>query len=179
MKYTCTYPEPYAVQVELTDDASALASFEKKALLELSAKEKIPGFLIGMPVPEHIAHKYLNPAEVREYSLELYLNHILPKIIKKEALVLIAPFEITSLTSLDPISITLTGELPPKLTLTPDQIEGTNISYTVPVVIKEDIDAGVADIEKRFTRYEKINDLSATAKSGDQVQIHAQGYDTK
>ena len=128
-----------------------------------------------------------NQEQIDQHAVDIIIDKIYPKILKKENIIPVAPGNITELKSTNPLEFVIEVEIFPEVTIDEKKLDAIKVKKTNFKVMKKEIDEEIEAIKRRFTHYHEAGvhaddgaDTSHTAiENGDRATVTAQGYDKK
>lgn len=187
MQSTVTRKNAYTLTITLKESGAELQKARKHVLDDIRAKGKVKGFKQGSDIPESVIVREYGEEMITQQALDHVVNHLYPKVLKKENIIPVAPGNITEVKSTDPIELTLEVEVFPEIEIDEKKLDKIKVKRTSVTVESSEVEGELADMKKRFTHFHEAGshsddgaDTSHTqVESGDRVTITAQGYDKK
>ncbi len=187
MQSTVTRKNAYTLSINIKESGAELAKARKHVLEEIRTKGKVKGFKAGSDIPEHVIVREYGEEMITQQALDHVVNHIYPKVLKKENIIPVAAGNITEVKSTDPIDLTLEVEVFPEIEIDEKKLDKIRVKRTAVKVEKSEVDAELEAIKARFTHFHEAGshtedgaDTSHTiVEKGDRVTITAQGFDKK
>lgn len=187
MQSTVTRKNAYTLSISLKESSVEFQKARKQVLEEIRAKGKVKGFKQGSDIPESVIVREYGEEMITQQALDHVVNHLYPKVLKKENIIPVAPGNITEVKSTDPIELTLEVEVFPEIEIDEKKLDKIKVKRTPVKVEASEVEAELADMKKRFTHFHEAGshtddgaDTShTTVEKGDRVTITAQGFDKK
>ncbi len=173
------------IELTITDSNEAFEKARKNAIAEASKHVQVKGFRKGGKVPEDLIIKEIGAWNIDERAVNAYINSNYQSILKAGDVIPVSAGVITNVASLSPLSITIEVEVLPTIAIDEKKMNKIKLKKTNVSVTKEEVEQGIADIEKRFTHFhnvwEKWEDgfeaKESTIALGDRVTLDTQGFD--
>ena len=187
MQSTVTRKNSYTLSIVIKESGVELEKAQKFIIDDIRKNGKVKGFKQGSDIPEAIIVREYGEEVIRERALDRVINHIYPKVLKKENIIPVAPGNITDVKSTNPIELTLEVEVFPEIEIDEKKLDKIRVKRTQVTIEDKEIDAEIEAIKTRFTHFHEAGshtedgaDTSKTTiESGDRVTLTAQGYDKK
>jgi len=187
MQSTVTRKNSHTLVITIKESGVEFEKAKKHVIEEIRTKGKVKGFKQGSSIPDTVIIREYGEDAIEQQALDNVMNHIYPKILKKENIVPVAPGNITEIKSKSPIELTLEVEIFPEVEIDVKKLDKIKVKRTKVAVESSEIDAEIDAIKKRFTHFHNAGehtedgaDTSNTAiENGDRVTITAQGYEKK
>ena len=187
MQSVVTRKNSYTLSINIKESGVELEKARKHIIEDIRANGKVKGFKQGSSIPEAVIVREYGEEVIREQALDRVMNHIYPKILKKENIVPVAAGNITEVKSTDPIELTLEVEVFPEIEVDEAKLDKIRVKRTPMTIEEKEIDAEIAAIKTRFTHFHEAGAHSEDGadtsnekiESGDRVTVTAQGYDKK
>lgn len=187
MQSTVTRKNAYTLTINLKESGSEFQKARKHILEEIRQNGKVKGFKQGSDIPEHVIVREYGEEVITQQALDHVVNHLYPKVLKKENIIPVAPGNITEVKSTDPIELTLEVEVFPEIEIDEKKLDKIKVKRTAVKVETSEVDAELEAIKARFTHFHEAGshaedgaDTShTTVEKGDRVTITAQGFDKK
>ena len=187
MQSTVTRKNAYTLTINLKESGVEFQKARKQVLEEIRAKGKVKGFKQGSDIPESVIVREYGEEMITQQALDHVVNHLYPKVLKKENIIPVAPGNITEVKGTDPIELTLEVEVFPEIEIDEKKLDKIKVKRTPVKVEASEVEAELADMKKRFTHFHEAGshtddgaDTShTTVEKGDRVTITAQGFDKK
>ena len=186
MQTTVTKKSPFLLSIEVTESGAEFEKAQKLAIEDFRKNGKINGFKPGT-APDNVIIKQFGQSAIDQHAVDIIIDKIYPKILKKENIIPVAPGNITELKSTNPLEFVIEVEIFPEVTIDEKKLDAIKVKKTNFKVLKKEIDEEIEAIKRRFTHYHEAGvhaddgaDTSHTAiENGDRATVTAQGYDTK
>ena len=187
MQSTVTRKNSYTLSINIRESGVELERARKHIIEDIRTNGKVKGFKQGSAIPEAVIVREYGEEVIRERALDRVMNHIYPKILKKENITPVAAGNITEVKSTDPIELTLEVEVFPEIEVDEKKLDKIRVKRTSVTVTTKDVDTEIAAIKARFTHFHEAGSHSEDGadtshekiETGDRVTVTAQGYDKK
>ncbi len=187
MQSTVTRKNSYLLSVTIKESGVELEKAKKSVIEKIRSEGKVKGFKQGSNIPDHVIIREYGETMIEQQALDLVVEKIYPKMLRKENILPIAQGHITEVKSTDPIELTLEIETLPEIEIDEKNMNKIKIKKTHFSVEESDIDMEIDAIRARFTHFHDAGSHSEdgadtshlTVEKGDRVTISAQGYDKK
>ena len=186
MQTTVTKKSPFLLSIEVKESGAEFEKAQKLAIEDFRKNGKINGFKPGT-APDNVIIKQFGQSAIDQHAVDIIIDKIYPKILKKENIIPVAPGNITELKSTNPLEFVIEVEIFPEVTIDEKKLDAIKVKKTNFKVLKKEIDEEIEAIKRRFTHYHEAGvhaddgaDTSHTAiENGDRATITAQGYNKK
>ena len=186
MQTTVTKKSPFLLSIEVKESGAEFEKAQKLAIEDFRKNGKDNGFKPGT-APDNVIIKQFGQSAIDQHAVDIIIDKIYPKILKKENIIPVAPGNITELKSTNPLEFVIEVEIFPEVTIDEKKLDAIKVKKTNFKVLKKEIDEEIEAIKRRFTHYHEAGvhaddgaDTSHTAiENGDRATITAQGYDKK
>ena len=186
MQTTVTKTSPFLLSIEVKESGAEFEKAQKLAIEDFRKNGKINGFKPGT-APDNVIIKQFGQSAIDQHAVDIIIDKIYPKILKKENIIPVAPGNITELKSTNPLEFVIEVEIFPEVTIDEKKLDAIKVKKTNFKVLKKEIDEEIEAIKRRFTHYHEAGvhaddgaDTSHTAiENGDRATVTAQGYDKK
>ena len=186
MQTTVTKKSPFLLSIEVKESGAEFEKAQKLAIEDFRKNGKINGFKPGT-APDNVIIKQFGQSAIDQHAVDIIIDKIYPKILKKENIIPVAPGNITELKSTNPLEFVIEVEIFPEVTIDEKKLDAIKVKKTNFKVMKKEIDEEIEAIKRRFTHYHEAGvhaddgaDTSHTAiENGDRATVTAQGYDKK
>ena len=186
MQTTVTKKSPFLLSIEVKESGAEFEKAQKLAIEDFRKNGKINGFKPGT-APDNVIIKQFGQSAIDQHAVDIIIDKIYPKILKKEKIIPVAPGNITELKSTNPLEFVIEVEIFPEVTIDEKKLDAIKVKKTNFKVMKKEIDEEIEAIKRRFTHYHEAGvhaddgaDTSHTAiENGDRATVTAQGYDKK
>lgn len=186
MQTTVTKKSPFLLSIEVKESGAEFEKAQKLAIEDFRKNGKINGFKPGT-APDNVIIKQFGQSAIDQHAVDIIIDKIYPKILKKENIIPVAPGNITELKSTNPLEFVIEVEIFPEVTIDEKKLDAVKVKKTNFKVLKKEIDEEIEAIKRRFTHYHEAGvhaddgaDTSHTAiENGDRATVTAQGYDKK
>ena len=187
MQSIVTRKNSYLLSVTIKESGVELEKAKKSVIEKIRSEGKVKGFKQGSSIPDAVIIREYGETFIEQQALDLVVEKIYPKMLKKENILPIAQGRITEVKSTDPIELTLEIETLPEIEIDEGKMKKIKIQKTITSVEESDIDMEIDAIRTRFTHFHDAGshtedgaDTSHLAiENGDRATISAQGYDIK
>ncbi len=182
MQSTVTRKNSYTLSLNIKESGVELQKARKHIIEDIRTNGKVKGFKQGSSIPEAVIVREYGEEVIRERALDRVMNHIYPKILKKENIIPVAAGNITEVISTDPIEITLEIEVFPEIEIDEKKLEKIRVKRTPVVIDEKEVDTEIAAIKSRFSHFHEAGSHSEDGadtseekiETGDQVTVTAQ-----
>ncbi len=186
MQTTVTKKSPFLLSIEVKESGAEFEKAQKLAIEDFRKNGKVNGFKPGT-APDNVIIKQFGQSAIDQHAVDIIIDKIYPKILKKENIIPVAPGNITELKSTNPLEFVIEVEIFPEVTIDEKKLDAIKVKKTNFKVMKKEIDEEIEAIKRRFTHYHEAGvhaddgaDTSHTAiENGDRATVTAQGYDKK
>ena len=186
MQTTVTKKSPFLLSIEVKESGAEFEKAQKLAIEDFRKNGKINGFKPGT-APDNVIIKQFGQSAIDQHAVDIIIDKIYPKILKKENIIPVAPGNITELKSTNPLEFVIEVEIFPEVTIDEKKLDAIKVKKTNFKVMKKEIDEEIEAIKRRFTHYHEAGvhaddgaDTSHTAiENGDRATVTAHGYDKK
>lgn len=186
MQTTVTKKSPFLLSIEVKESGAEFEKAQKLAIEDFRKNGKINGFKPGT-APDNVIIKQFGQSAIDQHAVDIIIDKIYPKILKKENIIPVAPGNITEFKSTNPLEFVIEVEIFPEVTIDEKKLDAIKVKKTNFKVMKKEIDEEIEAIKRRFTHYHEAGvhaddgaDTSHTAiENGDRATVTAQGYDKK
>lgn len=165
------------VELTIEETAENLLKFRKKVIENIRKNADIKGFRKGANIPEEIIVKMYGEERIATLVVEEALSKLYTQALKDNSLLPIAQWEVVEVISQSPLKLVMHVEVFPEIEID-KKYKKISLKKSPVKVGKAEVDDALADIQKRFTKFEASADGYVT-KMGDRVTITTQGYDSK
>lgn len=187
MQSIVTRKNSYLLSVTIKESGVELEKAKKSVIEKIRSEGKVKGFKQGSSIPDAVIIREYGETFIEQQALDLVVEKIYPKMLKKENILPIAQGRITEVKSTDPIELILEIETLPEIEIDEGKMKKIKIQKTITSVEESDIDMEIDAIRTRFTHFHDAGshtedgaDTSHLAiENGDRATISAQGYDIK
>ncbi|HEC20924.1 MAG TPA: trigger factor, partial [Candidatus Peregrinibacteria bacterium] len=158
------------VEITITEiDEKILQKYRKKAVKELSAHVKLPGFRPGH-APEDKVKDQFGEKTIVGHTLELAIPEVYIEILKKEELKPLLRPEV-NITSLDPLKIEIKVALVPKIEI--GNYHSIKVKEEKVEVSEKEVKDALEHFQKRMCIY---NPVERACKKEDRLEIDFEGF---
>ena len=186
MQTTVTKKSPFLLSIEVKESGAEFEKAQKLAIEDFRKNGKINGFKPGT-APDNVIIKQFGQSAIDQHAVDIIIDKIYPKILKKENIIPVAPGNITELKSTNPLEFVIEVEIFPEVTIDEKKLDAIKVKKTNFKVLKKEIYEEIEAIKRLFTHYHEAGvhaddgaDTSHTAiENGDRATVTAQGYDKK
>lgn len=194
MQATSQKINAYTYEVTIKESAADMEKHRKVAAKKIAQVRQFPGFKKGSDVPVEVVAREIGEDRLMSEALDEALQVLYPKALKKLEIVPVDSGEITKITSLKPLEVTLAVEIYPEVKLDIKKLEKIKVDVAETSVSDEELEKEMQGIIERYTHYhargdhhghahDENGDVSETTdpgiQSGDKVRVNALGYDKK
>lgn len=195
MQSTVTRKNAYTLSINIKESGAELEKAKKHVLDTIRKNGKVKGFKAGSNIPDHVILREYGEESINQQALDQVLNHIYPKILKKENIIPVAAGNITEVKSIDPIELTLEVEVFPEIKIDEKKLDKIKIKRTPIKVEDKEVETEIDAIKARFTHFHDVGHQAEdgfvpspwqggagggfAVEKGDRVTITAQGYEKK
>lgn len=187
MQVTVTRKNSYTLSLAVKESGAEFDKARQQVIEKIRQEGRVKGFKKGSNIPEDVIVREFGAAAIEQQALDTLLEKLYPKILKKEAIVPVAPGNITELRGTHPVELTLEVEVFPEITVDTKKLDAIKVKRSKVRVTAAEVDAEIDAIKSRFTHYHEAGveaddgaDTSNTkVEKHDRVTITAQGYTEK
>lgn len=187
MQSTVTRKNSYTLTVNVKESGVELEKTRKQVLEEIRTKGKVKGFKQGSAIPDAVIIREFGEAAIEQQALDVLVEKLYPKVLKKENIIPVAPGNITEVKSTNPIELVIEVEVFPEIELDEKKLNKIRVKRTPVSVSDKEVESELDTIKSRFTHFhnagEHTDDGADTSnekvEKGDRVTITAQGYEKK
>ncbi len=187
MQSTVTRKNSYTLSILIKESGVELEKAKKSVIEEIRTKGKVKGFKQGSAIPDHVIIREYGESTIEQRALDGLIGKIYPKVLKKENIIPVAPWQITEVKSTNPIELTLEVEVFPEIIIDEKEMEKIKIQKTSVSIEKGEVEKELVNIKARFTHFHEAghhtddgaDTSNLTIENGDRATISAQGYDGK
>lgn len=179
MQTSLTKTNAHTVELTIKDSTKEFEKAKANAIEHLKEHANLKGFRKGGHIPDDLIVKQFGEAAITEHAVDDYVNSVYRKALLKENIIPVGSGEITKVVSLSPIEIVIVVEVLPDAIVDEKKLSKINVKKTLASVDEADVDMAINQIETRFTKFEKTENLDATIENGDRVVIEANGFTAK
>lgn len=186
MQTTVTKKSPFLLSIEVKESGVEFEKAVKKVIENIRQNWKIKGFKPGT-APDKIIIQQFGQNAIDQQALDVVIEKLYPKILKKENIIPVAPGNIVELKNTNPLEFVVEVEIFPEVEIDVKKLDEIKVKKTGVKVMKKEIDEEIEAIKTRFTHYHeagvKADDgadtSNETIEKWDRATITAQGYDKK
>lgn len=186
MQTTVTKKSPFLLSIEVKESGVEFEKAVKKAIENIRQNGKINGFKPGT-APDRVIIQQFGQNAIDQQALDVVIEKIYPKILKKENIIPVAPGNIVELKNTNPLEFVVEVEIFPEVEIDEKKLDAIKIKKTGFKVMKKEIDEELEAIKTRFTHYHEAgvhaddgaDTSNVNIENGDRATITAQGYDKK
>ncbi len=187
MQSTAVRKNSYLYEVTVKESGVEFEKARAHVIDDIRTQGKVKGFKKGSEIPESVIVREYGEPMIESQALDKLLAKIYPKILKKENLVPVAPGQVTSVKSTNPVEFTLEIEVFPEVSVDEKKLAKIKIKKTHVEVTEAEVEKEIEAIKARFTHFHEAghhtHDGADTSnlmiETGDRVTLSAQGYDKK
>ncbi len=176
MKVEKNMLEKSIVELIIEADLKTVANYRKDALVHLEKHSEIKGFRKWAKIPENILVRQYGEDYINRMVIDFAIDGLYKDALRKEKVIPVAQAEIKEIISESPLKFKVHIEVFPTVEVDKKykdiKIEKKKLSVT-----KKEVDAAIAEIEKKFTKFEEASDSKTKAKMGDRVTISTEGFE--
>ena len=165
------------VELTIEETAENLLKFRKKVIENIRQNADIKGFRKGAHIPEEVIVKMYGEEKIAAFIVDEALGKLYSQALKENSLLPIAQGEVVEVISQSPLKLIMHVEVFPEIEIDA-KYKKIALKKTSVKVGKAEVDDALADIQKRFTKFEAAAEGYVT-KMWDRVTITTQGYDSK
>lgn len=186
MQTTVTKKSPFLLSIEVKESGVEFEKAVKKVIENIRQNGKINGFKPGT-APDRVIIQQFGQNTIDQQALDVVIEKIYPKILKKENIIPVAPGNIVELKNTNPLEFVVEVEIFPEVEIDEKKLDTIKIKKTGFKVMKKEIDEELEAIKTRFTHYHEAgvhaddgaDTSNVNIENGDRATITAQGYDKK
>jgi trigger factor len=187
MQSTAVKKNSYLYEITVKESHVEFEKARAHVIDDIRTQGKVKGFKKGSEIPESVIIREYGETFIEGQTLDKLLGKIYPKILKKENLIPVAPGQVTSVKSTNPVEFTLEVEVFPEFTVDEKKIAKIKVKKTEIKVTAEEVDKEIEAIKSRFTHFHEAghhtddgaDTSNLTIESWDRATISAQWYDKK
>ena len=116
MQTTVTKKSPFLLSIEVKESGAEFEKAQKLAIEDFRKNGKINGFKPGT-APDNVIIKQFGQSAIDQHAVDIIIDKIYPKILKKENIIPVAPGNITELKSTNPLEFVIEVEIFPEVTI--------------------------------------------------------------
>jgi len=177
MRVTSKKINAYTIELNIKETAVEFEKAKQEVLKKISENANIKWFRKWAKIPEEILVKQYGEQLIENETIDTLINTAYPKALKKEGFVPTWPAAFKELISTNPFEIVLEVEVLPEIEVDEKKVKKIKIKKQEFKVEKDEVEATIKEIEKRFTTFEF--DDTATIALWDKVTLDTMGYDKK
>lgn len=184
----------YTYEVTIKESAAEMEHYKKWAARKIAEVRQFPGFRKGDEVPADVIAREIGEDALMGEALDQALQAIYPKALKKLEIQPIDAGEITKVTSMSPLEVTMSVEIMPTVKLDMKKIEKVKIDLPSVSVTDEELQKELDEIIARSTHFHtrgahdghhhdengdvaEVTDIAI--QEWDRVRVNAVGHDKK
>lgn len=152
MQTTVTKKSPFLLSIEVKESGAEFEKARKQSLDQFREHGKINGFQPGT-APDAVIIRQFGQAAIDQQALDILVEKLYPKILKKENIIPVAPGNIVELKGTDPLAFTIEVEIFPEVTIDEKKLDEIKVKRTATKVTKKEVDDEIEAIKSRFTHY--------------------------
>jgi trigger factor len=194
MQATSKKISAHTYEVTIKEGAVEMENYKKLAARKIAEARQITGFRKGDEVPVEVVAREVGEDRLMGEALEEALQTLYPKALKKLEIVPVDVGEITKITSMKPLEVTLSVEVMPEVKLDFKKLEKISVEVPEVSVTDEELQVELDEIVSRSTHFHTrgahhghhhdengdVAEVTDTAiQMGDRVRVNATGYDKK
>ncbi len=194
MQATSQKINAHTYEVTIKESATEMDHYKKVAARKIAEERQFPGFRKGDEVPADVVAREIGEDRLMGEALEQALQALYPKALKKLEITPVDIGEITKITSMKPLEVTLTVEVMPEVKLDFKKLEKIKVEVADVSVTDEELQKELDEMIARGTHYhtrgahhghhhdengEVPEETDTAIQMGDRVRINATGYDKK
>jgi len=194
MQATSKKVNAYSYEVTIKESAADMEHYKKQAAKKIGEVRQFPGFRKGDEVPVDVVAREVGEPALAGEALELALQALYPKALKKLEITPTDMGEITKVVSQSPLEVVLVVEVMPEIKLDIKKIEKIKVEVAAVSVSDEELQTELDEIINRYTHFhvrgqhhghhhdengdvpEKVD---TSIQMGDKVRLNALGSDKK
>lgn len=159
--------------LEITVPVEEVEKAAEKAVQELAARVRLPGFRPGKVPPSLVRTRFAS--DIRQAVVEELIPRFLQKKVEEDNLRVVGTPDVTriDLEPGQPMRFTVELEVAPEIEL--KQYRGLTVPYRDPVVTEEEVQARLEAIRERRAEY--VTEEPRPAKDGDHVAVALESFD--
>jgi len=164
------------VELIVEADTKEVAKYRKKVIDYLQKNADIKGFRKWAKIPENILIKNYWEEYINNMIVDFAIDDLYKKALMQEKIVPVAQGEIKEIISQSPLKIKIHVEVLPKVEID-EKYKKIKLKKKKVEVSADEVKQALADIEKRFTKFEEVTDKRSKAAMWDKITIDTDGYD--
>ena len=163
------------VELTIEETSENILKYRKKVISHLAKNAEIKGFRKWTNIPEAVILKNYSEEQILAFSIDEALKDLYSKALKDNNIFPISQWEVKEIISQSPLKIVMNVEVFPEVEIK-KWYKDIKITKTQVSVEEKEVQEALEDIQKRFTKFEKV-ESSYQAKDGDKLVISTQGFD--
>lgn len=177
MQSTVKRINPFTIELNIKESSKEFEKFKEKALTEISENANIKWFRKGAKIPAEIIVKNYWEGFIENQAIDLLMNEVYGKALKKEWIVPTWPANIKELKSSSPFEIILEVEVLPEIEIDEKKLKNIKIKKTEIKIGSEEVNDAIKEIEKKFSKFEELE--WSVADLWDKIMIDTQWFEKK
>lgn len=194
MQATTKKLNAHTYEVTIKESASEMEHYKKQAARKIADVRQFPGFRKGDEVPVEVVVREIGEDVLMAEALEVALQAVYPKALKKLEIQPIDVGELTKVVSMSPLEVVMHVEVMPEVKLDFKKIEKIKVDVAEVSVSDEELQKELDEIINRSTHFHPrgahhghshdengdVAEVTDTAiQNGDRVRVNALGSDKK
>lgn len=187
MQTEVTRLKSYLIQVNVKESGVELEKAKKQVIERIRNEGRVKGFKKGSAIPDAVIVREYGEEFISNQALDVILDKIYPKILKKENIIPVAAGKVTEVKSLNPVEFIIEIEVLPEIEIDEKKVKKVSLKKTEVTTNDDEVDTEIKAIEKRFTHFHEAGShtedgadtSNTTIENGDRVTIDAQWYEKK
>lgn len=176
MKITRNNLEKAIVELIVEESIDNIAKSKDKAIKHLQKNAEIKWFRKWASIPENVVVKHFWEEYINRMAIDFSIDHIYKDSIRKEWIIPVAQWEIKEIISENPLIIKIHIETLPTVEIKNDY-KKISLKKKEISVSDEEVTNSLNDIEKRFTKFVKEDNIDYKALLWDRVSIDTEWYE--
>lgn len=184
MQITSNKTNGHTVEIVVADTAEAFRKSYDEAVASFASKLTIKGFRKGK-APKEAVIRHVGEGELADKAIHAYLDRYYSKILESTGALPVAPGNVKTVKSIDPLEIVLEIEILPEAKVDESKLGKISVKKTEVSASDEDAEKAFGEIEKRFTHFhdagthgsDGFDATNAVIEKGDRVTIDTQGFE--
>ena len=176
MKTEVKYLPKSIAEISLFESADALLKYRKTVIDNFAKNASIKGFRKWANIPEDVIVKHFWEEHIMGAIIDQAIDILYKKAVKKHNIIPVSEAKLHEIKTQSPLDILIHVEVFPEVEVD-KKYSKIKLKKSVVKVDDKEVDVALADIQKRFTKFEKVNDWKYKVQSWDKVVIDTEGFD--
>lgn len=176
MNITRNNLEKSIVELIVEETVENIAKARKNAIKHLQENAEVKGFRKWVKIPENVILRQYWEDHINRMAIDFSIDKMYKESLKKEKLIPVAQWIIKEIVSESPLKIKIHIEVLPTVEI---DSKYKNISLKKEEIKVEDseVNNAINEIEKKFTKFEEINDNKLKSELWDKLTIDTEWYE--